>query len=284
LAHPGGALADTRIWTVQNDRIGGCKMWAQFEGSGDPHLILTKATNGSLIVIATNTGWSAKKSLYQLVLTIDGRSWKAWAFGSDDPVPQFMIKVDEAFREAFAAGSSLTFTSDKGDLIDRFSLKGSSAALKLLDDCVVKTKREEEIAKAQAGRLSAIPADPFGKLNGPSRAIPIANDRYWVTPDDYPARALRDNQQGTVRVKLEISATGAVSNCSVTQSSGYSALDEATCSLITRRARFTPALDNQGNPTTDSSEKQYNWSLPVSVPSSAATSATPTNGNGRPAS
>jgi protein TonB len=73
-----------------------------------------------------------------------------------------------------------------------------------------------------------------------------------ITNDDYPPSALRNEEQGTVRVRLEIGPNGAVTSCSVSSSSGHPSLDSATCSLLRRRARFTPAKDSNGNSTADS--------------------------------
>ncbi len=69
--------------------------------------------------------------------------------------------------------------------------------------------------------------------------------------DDYPSAAQRNEEEGTVRVRLTVGANGRVSDCSVTQSSGSSSLDAATCRIIRSRGRFTPAVDAAGNPTTD---------------------------------
>ena len=73
-----------------------------------------------------------------------------------------------------------------------------------------------------------------------------------ISTDDYPSSATRDEEQGTVRVRLDVGVNGRVSNCTVTSSSGSSALDSTTCRLLKLRARFTPARDSNGNPTADS--------------------------------
>ena len=83
----------------------------------------------------------------------------------------------------------------------------------------------------------------------PARAR--ANLAGLISSDDYPPSALRNEEQGTVRVRLSIDTSGRVTNCSVTQSSGSSQLDSTTCRLLQRRARFTPARDNRGQPIAD---------------------------------
>ena len=80
--------------------------------------------------------------------------------------------------------------------------------------------------------------------------------------DDYPPSAIRSEEQGTTAVRLAIGADGRVSDCSVTSSSGSSSLDNATCSILRRRARFTPAKDQNGQPTSDSTSTRIKWVLP----------------------
>jgi len=78
-----------------------------------------------------------------------------------------------------------------------------------------------------------------------------ANLQGLLSTDDYPPSAQRNEESGTVRVQLTVGPNGRVTACSVTSSSGSSALDSATCRLLSSRARFTPARDSDGNPTSD---------------------------------
>ena len=80
------------------------------------------------------------------------------------------------------------------------------------------------------------------------------NQRRWAAriQENYPSRAVRQEIEGTVRVSVTIDADGRVSGCRVTGSSGESILDEAACDGMQRYARFNPALNDAGNPTTGS--------------------------------
>jgi protein TonB len=69
--------------------------------------------------------------------------------------------------------------------------------------------------------------------------------------DDYPAQAQARGEEGTVQARLSVDTDGRVSACTVIRSSGHSSLDSATCRILERRARFTPAHDSSGRPTTD---------------------------------
>ncbi|WP_106638831.1 energy transducer TonB [Allosphingosinicella vermicomposti] len=88
------------------------------------------------------------------------------------------------------------------------------------------------------------------------------NPGTWISDADYPSSALRAEEQGTTGFRLEIGANGRVTNCTVTSGSGSSALDSATCRLLRSRARFTPAKDSAGNPTTDTYSSRIVWRLP----------------------
>ena len=79
--------------------------------------------------------------------------------------------------------------------------------------------------------------------------------------DDYPQSAIIAEEQGSVTVRITVGTNGRVANCSVTSPSGSSALDRATCRILQSRARFTPARDNHGNPTTDSLSQRIRWVL-----------------------
>ncbi|ALE17954.1 PxORF73 peptide [Altererythrobacter epoxidivorans] len=96
----------------------------------------------------------------------------------------------------------------------------------------------------------APPPPPPSKARG---ATPDGQGR-WARriQENYPSRALREETQGTVGVSVTIDGSGRVSGCRVTRSSGSSILDEAACEGMQRYARFNPALDAAGNPTSGS--------------------------------
>ena len=86
--------------------------------------------------------------------------------------------------------------------------------------------------------------------------------RSLFSTDDYPESARDAGATGTARARLEIGPTGRVTSCTITKSTGNSALDRATCSVLQRRAKFTPAKDQNGNPTNDTVETPpFTWRL-----------------------
>jgi protein TonB len=75
--------------------------------------------------------------------------------------------------------------------------------------------------------------------------------RSLFSADDYPGADQAAEAQGTAQATLTISPTGQVVGCNLIRSTGNGALDSATCNILRRRAKFTPARDSNGNATTD---------------------------------
>jgi protein TonB len=81
-----------------------------------------------------------------------------------------------------------------------------------------------------------------------------------ISSDDYPPSALDNNEQGSVQVTLTIGPSGRVTGCSPSGSASAT-LKSATCRLLTSRARFSPAQDANGNPTTSSYSQTIVWRI-----------------------
>ncbi len=109
--------------------------------------------------------------------------------------------------------------------------------------------------------VPAPPPPPAPRFQ-PVAARPKGNPGNWATTNDYPSRALREEREGTTGFRLTVGPDGKVVDCTVTRSSGSSDLDEAACSNIRRRARFEPAKDGEGNPTTGSYSSSVRWVIP----------------------
>lgn len=96
----------------------------------------------------------------------------------------------------------------------------------------------------------------------PKGAVPKGNPGSWATTNDYPSRALREEREGTSGFRVTVGPDGKVTDCSITSSSGHADLDAATCDNVRRRARFNPAMDGDGNPTTGSYSNRVRWVIP----------------------
>jgi len=89
-----------------------------------------------------------------------------------------------------------------------------------------------------------------------------ANLAALFSTDDYPMAAIRNEEQGTAAFKLTIDRQGRVSKCEITSSSGSDVLDDATCNIVTKRARFVPARDSNGESVPDEYSGRIRWELP----------------------
>ncbi len=96
----------------------------------------------------------------------------------------------------------------------------------------------------------------------PKSPVPKGNPGSWASSDDYPTRALREEQEGVTRFRVSVGANGRVTGCDVTGSSGSAELDSTTCRLVTSRGRFNPATDGEGQPTTGSWSGSVRWQIP----------------------
>jgi periplasmic protein TonB len=108
---------------------------------------------------------------------------------------------------------------------------------------------------------AAPPPPPAPKFT-PKAAQPKGNPGNWATTNDYPTRALREEREGVTGFRVSVGTDGRATGCDVTSSSGSADLDQATCSNVMRRARFTPATDGEGNPTTGSYSSRVRWVIP----------------------
>jgi protein TonB len=105
------------------------------------------------------------------------------------------------------------------------------------------------------------PAPPPPRFS-PKPAAPKGRPGEWASDNDYPTRALQLGQEGVTGFHLSVGNDGKVTNCEITKSSGSPELDKTTCDLMRRRARFTPATDGDGNPTTGNYTSSVRWQIP----------------------
>jgi protein TonB len=76
---------------------------------------------------------------------------------------------------------------------------------------------------------------------------------------EYPRTSLRNEEQGTVNVKLVIGTDGSVVDAAIEKSSGYKDLDRATLKAWSL-CHFTPAMAD-GQPVQSATRMQYVWKL-----------------------
>ncbi|MBO9376105.1 TonB family protein [Sphingomonas histidinilytica] len=87
--------------------------------------------------------------------------------------------------------------------------------------------------------LAAV-AEPLGS---PQRV----DEDQWIGADDYPPSAARLGLEGKVVAQLEVEPSGKPISCTAQLSSGFPLLDEGTCDLLMRRAKYRAFSNRHGN-------------------------------------
>jgi protein TonB len=107
---------------------------------------------------------------------------------------------------------------------------------------------------------AAPPAPPPPKVV--KAMSPKGNPGNWVTNNDYPTRALRENRSGVTGFRLTVGTDGRPTGCDITSSSGSPDLDSTACSLLMRRAKFNPGQNDAGSPTGGVYASRFRWVIP----------------------
>jgi TonB family protein len=173
------------------------------------------------------------------------------------------VSVDDAIeqlRAAFTLPSDIMRTE-----AGRYAMIGIGGAIALLIVLMSiggESTPSTEVIPSQVER-SEVPPAPRQMPTTPYKPIPSGNPGNWVTTNDYPTRALANGDMGTTSFRLEVSAQGDVTSCTISQSSGHADLDAATCKAVARRAKFEPAVDYDGQPVASMYSNRVRWQIPV---------------------
>jgi hypothetical protein len=93
---------------------------------------------------------------------------------------------------------------------------------------------------------------------------PRSNPGKWLTDNDYPSAALRAGKSAIVDFRLTIDERGTPVECGIQQA--YSADPQfavLTCNALMKRARFEPALDQEGRPVSSFFASTIHWRILV---------------------
>ena len=92
----------------------------------------------------------------------------------------------------------------------------------------------------------------------------------------YPPGARSRGEQGRVAFRLTIEPDGSLSSCEVTESSGFSGLDNETCEIVVRYGQLKPVMGGDGRAIRATQNGFINWKLPADIaPVATATAAPP---------
>ncbi|WP_284126509.1 energy transducer TonB [Parerythrobacter aestuarii] len=210
--------------------------------------------------VARPRGASRPHPDFSANLWFDGRPVAGqWSFAYDT---FSTLDIPPVFAEAFKRGKALEFRVD-GETLESFSLTGSAKAYAAFASCKDAIYKGPVVPPVAPPPLRARAPDLAAPLPA-NRAIAAIQPERWVQTYDYPARALREELEGVVTVRMEVSTSGRATGCTIIRSSGSNLLDERTCVILTRHARFDPPTDTEGQPIEGSWTQSINWQIPQS--------------------
>lgn len=142
-----------------------------------------------------------------------------------------LTRLDREFVTAFGRANQIQIATPKGPLIVR--VPGADKARAALDGCIDETLVEWGV-------------DPVAQRS--LQCLPKHVDGGWLHPRDFPEAAIDAGKDGYVVARLNVDATGKVTDCAVVVSLGLKSFGTATCKAAMERARFSPALGPDGQP------------------------------------
>lgn len=104
--------------------------------------------------------------------------------------------------------------------------------------------------------------DPEHYASFRQRPIPLTNPGTWIGTNDYPMHSVYQGQNGIVQFRLDVGPDGIVAGCHVLYRTNPDEFADLTCKLLTKRAKFKPALDENGAPVRSFYINKVRWMIP----------------------
>lgn len=171
-------------------------------------------------------------------LRIDGRSLSQKELAS----PPKITPADEAMT------SSITLTLPLGRSY-QFDTKSLGAPFSALRRCT-------------ADLVKSWGYDPFVQSGLIKKVEMLGKAEDWLSSNDYPFSANERLQSGRVSVRLDVDETGKVSGCRVLFRTNPDSFADLTCQLLSKRAKFSPALAADGKPVKSYLVRVVKWLIP----------------------
>ncbi|HEX6374648.1 MAG TPA: energy transducer TonB [Allosphingosinicella sp.] len=224
-------------------------------------LVVLAHRSGGLWMAAGGRNWPLEEGRpYALAYRLGAapaQSLQAWPVRSAGR-RGFAVPVDAAFMRRLAEGGTLRLSyGDSGKA--GFDLAGAGGAVGRLRACLARVRAAPISGAATRGTFLT---DPFRRGAAFPRRALLPSAAWPIGRDDYPAAALRAEEQGLSSYRAEIGPNGRVVSCTIVGSSGSGSLDGATCRLLKSRARFLPALNARGRAIADVYYSAVFWRLP----------------------
>ena len=171
------------------------------------------------------------------------------------------IDVPRTSLAPLVAGGKIAIRFGLG-LNHEFAPTAMAAAMQALAKCERDLLKGWGMTEAAQDAIATMPKVDYTKL---------------FTSRDYPSKLVEKGIQGSVGALLTIDATGAVSACRAIESSRTVELDELTCAIFLKRARYGPAIDKTGKAVPALSYYRVNWMIDDGGGASYETSSAPSS-------
>jgi TonB family protein len=251
-------LKPSSPWQV-NYEVNDCQLYREF-GDGENKLILRIAvgysnTGQDFMIIGTSIPEKPEYLEWQASLNSDSAFEKIYP--GTYTLKDRPDRVLQWFNGYNGRGISLKKTgasqimriNDAKDFFVQLNLGNPDSALTSLQTC-------------QDSLLERWGLDAKAFRTITRQPVPKGNPGSWANAADYPASALKSRISGNVAFALTIDKDGKPTGCKVTVSSGYQELDDRTCLLVTKRARFSPALNANNEAVPSFFISRVRWVLP----------------------
>ena len=133
--------------------------------------------------------------------------------------------------------------------------------------------------------LTLLHAPVFAQGTGPVvHDSPTIERNLFVVMKSYPAASLKRGEEGAVRFRVTTDRRGRLDACQIVKSSGYAALDKATCTMLLAGATATPLRSEDGWHVVGNRDGIVEWKLPQGAtrPASPPTFTAVRNAMGEP--
>lgn len=117
----------------------------------------------------------------------------------------------------------------------------------------------EEMRKCNDQMVRGWGFDPDKEARQSRRVEPIEAPNTWLRPTDYPFQRARRGQSSVIAFRLNVDAQGTPTECFIPRAYTPQSFSEVTCGLLLKRARFRPALDENGQPVASYFSSSVSW-------------------------
>ena len=169
----------------------------------------------------------------------------SYPIGGNDRRVAHLINFDAVQYAALRAGSILEMSVREG-FNETFLLGQMESVWTALDKCVERVGEIWNVGEERERRFETHAKGDLASL---------------FTAGDYPKVAARSGQQGMTGFLILIDEIGRPKDCTVIQTSGSAAIDSRSCGIILVRAKFVPAMGQDGKPMKSAFRKRVNWRL-----------------------